>query len=156
MDDDILWRGICEQHIGQKFLKCGWGLSISEKNRTYPLLSDSIEHFFDTSRNQGTQSCLASDDGTIKLWDLDLWTCVWQLTGHVGQVQSLKLLLAVDCDDGSWITGERRCAEWTIQSLQLTSRALEYSFLIFSVPIISGGNLRPWLCASTKVNSYLG
>jgi len=30
-DDDILWRGICEQHIGQKCPKCGWGLPIMEK-----------------------------------------------------------------------------------------------------------------------------
>jgi len=40
-DDDILWRGICEQHIGQKCLKCGWGLPILEKKRTYRLLSNS-------------------------------------------------------------------------------------------------------------------
>ena len=32
-DDDILWRGICEQHIGQKCLKCGWGLPILERRR---------------------------------------------------------------------------------------------------------------------------
>ena len=32
-DDDILWRGICEQHIGQKCLKCGWGLPILERKR---------------------------------------------------------------------------------------------------------------------------
>ncbi|KAI6167120.1 WD40 repeat-like protein [Pisolithus thermaeus] len=32
-DDNILWRGICEQHIGQKCLKCGWGLPILEKRR---------------------------------------------------------------------------------------------------------------------------
>ncbi|KAF5365778.1 hypothetical protein D9758_003159 [Tetrapyrgos nigripes] len=40
----------------------------------------------------------ASDDGTIKLWDLTLRTCVRQFTGHVGQVQSLKLLLSDECD----------------------------------------------------------
>ncbi|KAJ7098156.1 WD40-repeat-containing domain protein [Mycena belliarum] len=34
-DDDILWRGICEQHIGQKCHKCGWGLPILEKKRAY-------------------------------------------------------------------------------------------------------------------------
>ncbi|GJE97945.1 WD40 repeat domain-containing protein [Phanerochaete sordida] len=34
-DDDILWRGICEQHIGQKCLKCGWGLPILEKRRVH-------------------------------------------------------------------------------------------------------------------------
>ncbi|KAJ3507609.1 hypothetical protein NLJ89_g6207 [Agrocybe chaxingu] len=41
----------------------------------------------------------ASDDGTIKLWDLNLRTCVRQFTGHVGQVQSMKLLMAGECDD---------------------------------------------------------
>ncbi|KAI6038980.1 WD40 repeat-like protein [Pisolithus marmoratus] len=39
----------------------------------------------------------ASDDGTIRLWDLAKRTCVRQFTGHVGQVQSLKLL---EVDDG--------------------------------------------------------
>ncbi|KAL4064317.1 WD40-repeat-containing domain protein [Scleroderma citrinum] len=38
-DDDILWRGICEQHIGQKCLKCGWGLPILEKKRNFRLPS---------------------------------------------------------------------------------------------------------------------
>ncbi|KAJ7349455.1 WD40-repeat-containing domain protein [Mycena albidolilacea] len=41
----------------------------------------------------------ASDDGTIKLWDLTLRTCVRVFTGHVGQVQSMKVLLADECDD---------------------------------------------------------
>lgn len=40
-DDDILWRGICEQHIGQKCLKCGWGLPILEKRRAVRMLSSS-------------------------------------------------------------------------------------------------------------------
>ena len=34
----------------------------------------------------------ASDDGTIKLWDLNLRTCVRQFTGHIGQVQTMKVL----------------------------------------------------------------
>ncbi|KAF9451217.1 WD40 repeat-like protein [Macrolepiota fuliginosa MF-IS2] len=38
-DDDILWRGICEQHIGQKCTKCGWGLPILEKKRVVRLPS---------------------------------------------------------------------------------------------------------------------
>ncbi|KAF9476601.1 WD40 repeat-like protein [Pholiota conissans] len=41
----------------------------------------------------------ASDDGTIKLWDLNLRTCVRQFTGHVGQVQSMKLLMTDECDE---------------------------------------------------------
>ncbi|KAF4576871.1 WD40 repeat-like protein [Pleurotus pulmonarius] len=41
-DDNILWRGICEQHIGQKCRHCGWGLPILEKKRKYHrMLSDS-------------------------------------------------------------------------------------------------------------------
>ncbi|KAJ3548438.1 hypothetical protein NMY22_g1271 [Coprinellus aureogranulatus] len=40
----------------------------------------------------------ASDDGTIKLWDLTLRTCVKVFTGHVGQVQSMRLLVASECD----------------------------------------------------------
>ena len=34
-DDDVLWRGICEQHIGQKCRKCGWALPVLEKKRTF-------------------------------------------------------------------------------------------------------------------------
>lgn len=32
-DDNVLWKVICEQHIGQKCLKCGWGLPVLEKRR---------------------------------------------------------------------------------------------------------------------------
>ncbi|EGN96221.1 hypothetical protein SERLA73DRAFT_94297 [Serpula lacrymans var. lacrymans S7.3] len=42
----------------------------------------------------------ASDDGTIRLWDLSLRTCVRQFTGHVGQVQSMRLLFADEGCDG--------------------------------------------------------
>ncbi|KAF8892699.1 quinon protein alcohol dehydrogenase-like superfamily [Infundibulicybe gibba] len=41
----------------------------------------------------------ASDDGTIKLWDLTLRTCIRKFTGHVGQVQSMRLLLLDTTDD---------------------------------------------------------
>ncbi|KAF8906063.1 WD40-repeat-containing domain protein [Gymnopilus junonius] len=34
-DDNVVWRSICEQHIGQKCHKCGWGLPILEKKRCY-------------------------------------------------------------------------------------------------------------------------
>ncbi|KAK0533092.1 hypothetical protein OC834_002367 [Tilletia horrida] len=34
----------------------------------------------------------ASDDGTIRLWDLGLRECILVFEGHVGQVQSLKLI----------------------------------------------------------------
>lgn len=38
----------------------------------------------------------ASDDGTIRLWDLAARSCVRVFKGHMGQVQSLKLLVADD------------------------------------------------------------
>ena len=41
--------------------------------------------------NRGKMLFSASDDGTIKLWDLSSRTCVRAFTGHVGQVQTLKL-----------------------------------------------------------------
>jgi len=41
----------------------------------------------------------ASDDGTIKMWDLTSRLCVRTIAGHVAQVQSMKLLLASDCND---------------------------------------------------------
>jgi len=41
----------------------------------------------------------ASDDGTIKMWDLTSRMCVRTITGHVAQVQSMKLLFASDCSD---------------------------------------------------------
>ncbi|KAG1903968.1 WD40 repeat-like protein [Suillus fuscotomentosus] len=51
---------------------------------------------------QGTLLFSASDDGTIRLWDLARRTCVRQFTGHVGQVQSLKLLEVDErCDEGN-------------------------------------------------------
>jgi len=34
----------------------------------------------------------ASDDGSIRLWDLNRRTCVRQFMGHVGQVQSIRLV----------------------------------------------------------------
>jgi F-box/WD-40 domain protein MET30 len=41
----------------------------------------------------------ASDDGSIRLWDLNARTCVRQFVGHMGQVQSLKLLFASEHDE---------------------------------------------------------
>jgi F-box/WD-40 domain protein MET30 len=47
----------------------------------------------------------ASDDCTVRLWDLTLRTCVRQFSGHMGQVQSLKLLSYLDpCNAATNIT----------------------------------------------------
>ncbi|KAF9172417.1 hypothetical protein BGX20_005712 [Mortierella sp. AD010] len=32
-DDDVIWHRMCEQHIGLKCTKCGWGLPLLEKKR---------------------------------------------------------------------------------------------------------------------------
>ena len=52
-----------------------------------------VEHQSTTSPNINCGKLLfsASDDGTIRLWDLSSRTCVRAFTGHVGQVQTLKL-----------------------------------------------------------------
>jgi F-box and WD-40 domain protein MET30 len=42
----------------------------------------------------------ASDDGTIRLWDLTLRSCVRQFAGHVAQVQSMRLQVVDDECDG--------------------------------------------------------
>jgi F-box/WD-40 domain protein MET30 len=39
-----------------------------------------------------------SDDGTIKLWDLNNRTCVRQFVGHMGHVQSIKLLYSEELE----------------------------------------------------------
>ena len=52
-----------------------------------------------TKIDPGKMLFSASDDGTIKLWDLNLRTCIRQFTGHNGQVQSMKLLLAEECEE---------------------------------------------------------
>ncbi|KAG9029524.1 hypothetical protein FRB95_005245 [Tulasnella sp. JGI-2019a] len=41
----------------------------------------------------------ASDDGTIRLWDLMSRSCVRQFDGHLGQVQSIQLVLVDDAID---------------------------------------------------------
>ncbi|KAF8266622.1 WD40-repeat-containing domain protein [Lactarius quietus] len=40
-DDDLLWREICEQHIGTECQKCGWGLPILERRRLAAPVSSS-------------------------------------------------------------------------------------------------------------------
>ena len=58
----------------------------------------------------------ASDDGTIRLWDLNARTCVRQFVGHMGQVQSMKLLLAGEHDGDDSDEEEEREREKTPSS----------------------------------------
>jgi F-box/WD-40 domain protein MET30 len=50
----------------------------------------------------------ASDDLTIKLWDLTTQQCLRTFTGHKGQIQSLKLLMVDKRDDEEQQERERR------------------------------------------------
>jgi F-box/WD-40 domain protein MET30 len=59
----------------------------------------------DTSSSQSQQHVppgkmlfSASDDRSVRLWDLTLRTCVRQFSGHMGHVQSLRLLSLDPCN----------------------------------------------------------
>ncbi|WOO86153.1 putative E3 ubiquitin ligase complex SCF subunit sconB [Vanrija pseudolonga] len=41
----------------------------------------------------GTMLFSGSDDGTVKLWDLNTQTCIRTFNGHKGQIQSLRILM---------------------------------------------------------------
>jgi F-box/WD-40 domain protein MET30 len=53
----------------------------------------------------------ASDDCSVRLWDLTLRTCVRQFPGHRNQVQSLKLLSLDLCNATEDVSKDRRCDE---------------------------------------------
>jgi F-box/WD-40 domain protein MET30 len=53
----------------------------------------------------------ASDDCSVRMWDLTLRTCVLQFSGHIGQVQSLKLLPLDLCNAKEDASKDRRCDE---------------------------------------------
>ena len=53
-DDDLLWREICEQHIGTECQKCGWGLPILERRRLAVPVSSS------SSPSPGAGACSSS------------------------------------------------------------------------------------------------
>jgi len=88
----------------------------SESNTTSSVLSSSATMFDTVSHggasppatseapqiDPGKMLFSASDDGTMRLWDLTRRTCVRQFTGHVGQVQSMRLLLVDEgCGESS-------------------------------------------------------
>ncbi|KAF9518210.1 hypothetical protein BS47DRAFT_1338479 [Hydnum rufescens UP504] len=49
----------------------------------------------------------ASDDASIRLWDLTSRTCVRQLNGHVGQVQSIRVVY-IDCEESNEDQGSEK------------------------------------------------
>ncbi len=55
----------------------------------------------------GTMLFSGSDDTTVKLWDLCTQTCLRTFTGHIGQIQSLKLFM-VDVNDDELVSKERK------------------------------------------------
>lgn len=59
----------------------------------------------------GTMLFSASDDCSVRLWDLTLRTCVRQFPGHRNQVQSLKLLSLDFCNGTEDASKDPRCDE---------------------------------------------
>ncbi|KAF8589938.1 WD40 repeat-like protein [Ramaria rubella] len=66
----------------------------------------------------------ASDDGVIKLWDLNLRACIRQFTGHVGQVQSIRLVtLDPDADENELLAPAPEDKEDSNSTERLAHRA---------------------------------
>jgi WD40 repeat protein len=59
-------------------------------------LDDSVTAQKDDAGSANTFLFSASDDGSIKLWDLQARECLMSYDGHVGQVQSIKLVMLDD------------------------------------------------------------
>jgi len=107
----------------------------------------------------------ASDDGTIKLWDLNLRTCVRQFTGHLGQVQTMRLLFVEDYEENAAdVVGPTAdfvvAAESTLKSRSISDRD---SLLIpkRKNPILISGSLdntiKLWDIDTAKaVQTYFG
>ncbi|KAF8610191.1 WD40 repeat-like protein [Ceratobasidium sp. AG-I] len=95
----------------------------------------------------------ASDDGTIRLWDLNLRTCVQQFTGHVGQVQSIRLVML---DGGCGEDEEKTKSEGENSQKPVEKKEKEKSG---PVPVLISGSLdntiRIWDVESGKARKTL-
>ena len=105
----------------------------------------------------------ASDDGTIKLWDLNLRTCVRQFTGHRGQVQTIQLFFAEEYEetvaDAMEPTPESAVGEstWEFRSASDGSSILLPKY---KKPILISGSLdntiRVWDIDTAEAVTYFG
>jgi F-box/WD-40 domain protein MET30 len=103
-----------------------------------------------TQIDPGKMLFSASDDGTIRLWDLTLRTCVRQFIGHVGQVQSIKLL-ALDEGCGEDESQDRPGSTYT--SEEPVSRADDDDDEPPSPPTLSPNSVVPRTCESSPSGS---
>jgi len=78
-----LWTGPKSKERGKE----------KEKSPSTDWTSSGLECLETGEYAAGTFLFSASDDGTIRLWDLGLMECLLVYDGHVGQVQSIKLLM---------------------------------------------------------------
>ncbi|KAF9935923.1 hypothetical protein BGZ67_002868 [Mortierella alpina] len=63
-DDDVVWHRMCEQHIGLKCTKCGWGLPLLEKKkvRSRRTIEQQQQHQVQQQQLQNHQQQDASDE----------------------------------------------------------------------------------------------
>lgn len=111
--------------------------------------------------NIGKMLFSASDDGTIRLWDLSSQTCVQVFTGHVGQVQTLKLSymerLLSECKQKAPASKDRR----DLDTSSASSKAEDDEFPPGRGPVLISGSLdntiKTWDISTGKaVKTFFG
>jgi len=93
--------------------------------------SSSPNHETSTSKpaiEPGAMLFSASDDETIKLWDLNTQTCVRTFTGHKAQIQSLKVLMVDMSEEEIRQAQYRSSRNFSPSALQTGSQSPPQSF----------------------------
>lgn len=85
----VLWDGTTTAHEPE-WSSTSSLLSSSNPSSTSPLHPSSCSA---PAVDPGKMLFSGSDDGTIRLWDLSTRECVKVMEGHVGQVQSMRLVI---------------------------------------------------------------
>jgi len=120
-------------------------MDVSGSRSPYPHTTSSTTPAAAPCIDPGKMLFSASDDGTIKLWDLTERTCVRVFTGHVGQVQSMKLLLADECgeDDAMDVSPTPSTSDPTAARSQAEGTAASFAPSNSAVPSTSANIDQP-------------
>ena len=89
--------------------------------------------------HDGTWVASASNDGTVKIWDLKTGECQATLTGHTGTVETV----AITPDGKSVVSGwyDSTIRVWDVGSQTLMhTRLIEGSFFVLSVDMVPASN----------------